>query len=99
MNCVLFAKMDQVFSKENKTLKKILENWKKYWKSQGILSVRKSGNPELKSFSSLLTSSDLKFRTLMILIRFICPAKHLNSKKIIVFNSQHWHDVTTLIKF
>ena len=46
MNCVLFAKMDQVFSKENKTLKKILENWKKkYWKSQGILSVRKSGNP------------------------------------------------------
>ena len=25
MNCVLFAKMDQVFSKENKTLKK-------YWK-------------------------------------------------------------------
>ena len=29
MNCVLFAKMDQVFSKENKSLKKILENWKK----------------------------------------------------------------------
>ena len=28
MNCVLFAKMDQVFSKENKI-------WKKYWKSQG----------------------------------------------------------------
>ena len=25
MNCVLFAKMDKVFSKENKTLKKILE--------------------------------------------------------------------------
>ena len=25
MNCVLFAKMDQVFNKENKTLKK---NWK-----------------------------------------------------------------------
>ena len=49
MNCVLFAKMDQVFSKENKTLKTILENWKKILeksgKSQGILSVRKSGNP------------------------------------------------------
>ena len=45
MNCVLFAKMDQVFSKENKT-QKILENWKKYWKSPGIVSVRKSGNPE-----------------------------------------------------
>ena len=29
MNCVLFAEMDQVFSKENKTFKKILENWKK----------------------------------------------------------------------
>ena len=41
--------MDQVFSKENKTLKntgkleKILE---KSGKSQGILSVRKSGNPD-----------------------------------------------------
>ena len=49
MNCVLFAKMDQVFSKENKTLKKILENWKKILeksgKSQGILSAWKSGNP------------------------------------------------------
>ena len=46
MNCVLFAKMDQVFSKDNKTLKKILESWKKNTgKSQGILAVRKSGNP------------------------------------------------------
>ena len=50
MNCVLFAIMDQVFSKENKTLKKYLKIGKKYWtsqgKSQGILSVRKSGNPD-----------------------------------------------------
>ena len=47
MNCVLFAKMDQVFSKENKTLKKNTGKLeKKYWKSQGILSVRKSGNPD-----------------------------------------------------
>ena len=46
MDCILFAKMDQVFSKENKILKKILENWEKYWKSQGILSVQKSGNPD-----------------------------------------------------
>ena len=45
MNCVLFANMDQVFSKENKTLKKYWKIGKKYWKSQGILSVRKSGNP------------------------------------------------------
>ena len=45
MNCVLFAKMDQVFSEENKTLKKYWKFGKKYWKSQGILSVRKSGNP------------------------------------------------------
>ena len=36
MNCVLFAKMDQVFSKENKTLKKNTGKLeKKYWKSQG----------------------------------------------------------------
>ena len=39
MNCVLFAKMDQVFSKENKTLKK-------YWKiGRNTGKVReKSGN-------------------------------------------------------
>lgn len=30
----------------NKTLKKILENRGKCWKSQGHLSVRKSGNHE-----------------------------------------------------
>ena len=36
MNCVLFAKMDQVFSKENKTLKK-------YWKI-GKKIREKSGN-------------------------------------------------------
>ena len=35
MNCVLFAKMDQVFSKENKTLKKYWKIGKKYWKCQG----------------------------------------------------------------
>ena len=46
MNCVLFAKMDQVFSKENETLKKYWKIGKKYWKSSGILSVRKSGNPD-----------------------------------------------------
>ena len=50
MNCVLFAKMDQVFSKENKTLKKYWKIGKKYWKSQGILSVRKSGNPGYAPF-------------------------------------------------
>ena len=51
MICVLFAKMYQVFSlKKTKTLKntgkweKILENGKKYWKSQGIMSVRESEN-------------------------------------------------------
>ena len=49
MNCVLFPKMDKVFSKENKTLKKYWKIGKKILeksgKSQGILSVRKSGNP------------------------------------------------------
>ena len=53
MNCVLFAKMDQVFSKENQTLKKYWKIGEKYWKSQGksqgILSVRKSGNPARSS--------------------------------------------------
>ena len=46
MNCVLFTKMDQVFSKENKT-QKILE---KSGKGQGILSVWKSGNPGITGF-------------------------------------------------
>ena len=45
MNCVLFVKMGQVFILKKLSIKKILENAKKYWKSQGILSVRKSGNP------------------------------------------------------
>ena len=35
MNCVLFPKMDQVFSKENKIPKKILENWKKILEKSG----------------------------------------------------------------
>ena len=47
MNCVLFAKMDQVFSLKKLNIKKILENGKKYWKSQGILSVQKSWNPDM----------------------------------------------------
>ena len=34
MNCVLFAKMDQVFSKENKTLKNI-GNWEKILENTG----------------------------------------------------------------
>ena len=33
MNCVLFAKMHQVFSLKKQNIKKILENGKKYWKS------------------------------------------------------------------
>ena len=60
MNCVLFAKMDQVFSKENKTLKKYWKIGKKYWKSQGILSVWQSGNPvKTKRLKSPI--SNLKF--------------------------------------
>ena len=35
MNCAFFGKMDQIFSQENKTLKKNWKNGKKYWKSQG----------------------------------------------------------------
>ena len=49
MNCVLFAKMDQVFGlKKKQKLKKYWKNGKKYWKSQGILSVRKSENHVLR---------------------------------------------------
>ena len=48
MNCVLFAKIDQIFGlKKNKNFKRILEKWKKILeksgKSHGILSVRKVG--------------------------------------------------------
>ena len=54
----MIAKMDQVFSKENKTLKKILENWKKYLKSQGkvreFCQSGKVGTLCLLDFSSQL---------------------------------------------
>ena len=46
MNCALFAKMDQISVKKKQNIKKILENGKRYWQSQGILSVQKSGNPD-----------------------------------------------------
>ena len=39
----IIAKMNQVFSLKNKTLKKLLVNGEKYWKSYGNLSVRKVG--------------------------------------------------------
>ena len=58
MNCVLFAKMDQVFSKENQTLKKYWKIGEKYWKSQGILSVRKSGNPDYITTITTISDSD-----------------------------------------
>ena len=57
MNCVLFAKMDQVFSKENKTLKKYWKIGKKYWKSQGILSVWKSWNHGIACCISVTNTS------------------------------------------
>ena len=66
MNCVLFAKMDQVFSLKKTEHEKILENGKKYWKSQGILSVQRSGNPD---FSKGIKYS--KMLTLMLLMHFV----------------------------
>ena len=48
MNCVLFAISFQFKKKHNKTLKDTGENGEKYGKSQGILSVGKSGNHERK---------------------------------------------------
>ena len=44
MNCVLFPEMDKVLVYKSKTFKKYWKNGKQYWKSQGILSVQKSGN-------------------------------------------------------
>ena len=35
MNCVLFAKMDQVFSLKNQSIKKYWKMETRYWKSQG----------------------------------------------------------------
>ena len=62
MNCVLFAKMDQVFSLKKQSIKKILEKWKKILeksgKSQGILSAQKSGNPVVKRNRFLQNVSD-----------------------------------------
>ena len=44
MNCVLFVKMDNFFSLENRTLKKYWKMAKKYWKSQGkVREFYKSG--------------------------------------------------------
>ena len=37
----------------------MLENGKKYWKSQGILSVRKSGNPDIDSMLSVISHAFL----------------------------------------
>ena len=94
MNCVLFAKMDQVFSKENNT-KKILENWKKILeksgKSQGILSVRKSGNPvKLKVNTLQKEHSLLTCIVLMVVYDHFCRAFDrkfwLNCKKILRAN-------------
>ena len=45
MNCTFFWQNGLNFQLKKQNIKKILENGKKYWKSQGILSVRKSGNP------------------------------------------------------
>ena len=44
MNCVVFARMGQGFSKENKTFKKYWKIGKKILEKSGILSVPKGGN-------------------------------------------------------
>ena len=50
---VLFAKFEESFHLK-KSLKKYWKNGNKYWKSQGILSVRKSGNHENAQYNLLL---------------------------------------------
>ena len=56
MNCVLFAKMDQVFSKENKTLKKYWKIGRKYWKSQEkVREFRQFGKVGTLNFSTSIS--------------------------------------------
>ena len=50
MNCVLFAKLDTVFSLKKENIKKYWKNGENSEKGQGILSVLKSGNHDLVSF-------------------------------------------------
>ena len=54
MNCVYLPKWIKFSVKKNKTFKKYWKMAKKYWKSQGILSVRKSGNPDYGSDFSFM---------------------------------------------
>ena len=62
MNCVLFAKMDQVFSKENKTLKKYWKIGEKYWKSQGkVREFCQSGKVGTLIYSKRKIKSDCYF--------------------------------------
>ena len=57
MNCVLFAEMDNVFSKENnKTLKKILEKWKKILGKSGNFVSPEKWEPCTWAHSSGWTS-------------------------------------------
>ena len=59
MNCVLFAKMDQVFSLGNRTLKKYWKNGKKYWKSQGkVREFCQSGKVETLNVAHELILGD-----------------------------------------
>ena len=68
MNCILFAKIDQVFSLKNRTLKKYRKNGKKYWKSQGIVrefcQSRKVGTLCMFSFSFAII--DVNYSTNLI---------------------------------
>ena len=83
MNCRLFAEMDQVFGLKNKTLKntgkmkKILE---KSGKSQGILSVRKSGNPADQNVGPMLDNGFICFIFQIVMFSsylFLLPANEV----------------------
>ena len=44
MNCILFGKMEKLFSQKKQNINRILVKWKNILESQGILLVQKSGN-------------------------------------------------------
>ena len=56
MKCVFLAKMDKIYKLNNTGKLK-----KKYWKREGILSARKSGNPEQIEIFFRFTLTKVRF--------------------------------------
>ena len=80
MNCVLFAKMNQVLSKENRTLKKYWKIKKKYWKIQGkVMEFCRSGKVGTLVFSNVmyvLYFGSIKFSPFFVTCSFAKQKKY-----------------------